>query len=375
MTTILRGRIWVGALAAAACVAYVRPTLVAGRQPSDGTAVRAVPGGESLGVKPGVKGATYYALEAQTTRFTTRFVDGTRAVATRSVSGDIATALADVAGNEINRFKVDRSRMNVLEYKPATGGALNAFPDPAVTPTMDWSNQQSHRLYQDRVVSGSRLEWKGGLMRTPKAVPTDNDLDVVEVETHWANGLTARTVRRAGTKDGVVLVTKITNANGVEVGQANYIVRERTYIWNLPGVATGTIKPEHLHAQYGGWPFTPDMVWMNLQTLGEYQWRSLIREKGTVARAPAPANRILQFFMPTVDANEAGCDGILHYLDGTNFRPCCDAHDRCYEAQTPVCTQNSWWSWGSWSCDRCNQQVWVCFYMTLDGHIRHPFGG
>jgi hypothetical protein len=206
-------------------------------------------------------------------------------------------------------------------------------------------------------------------------VPSDNDHDVLEVETQWANGLTATTKRRTGTKDGVVLVTKITNMHGVEVGQANYLFRDRIYVWNLPGVATGTITAEHLKAQYGGWPFTPDMVWMNLQTLGEYQWRTLLKNKGTVARQPASTNPILNFFMPTLSANDVGCDGILHYLDGTNFRPCCDLHDRCYQARTPACTADSWWQWGSWQCDKCNFVAAVCFYMVGDGHIRHPFGG
>jgi hypothetical protein len=377
--TMSRGWWGMGVVVALAGVSWWRPALVAdavpqNSQPEGSAAVRLVPPGESLGTKPGVKGSTYYALEGQTMRFTTRFVDGSRAVAVRGAAGDIATRLEDVAGNEVNRFKVDRSRMNVLEYKPAAGGVVNAWPHPAVTPTLDWSNQQSHRFYQDRAVAGTRLEWKNGLMRTAKAVPTENDLDVLEVETQWANGLAARTVRRTGTKDGVVLVTKLTNAHGVEIGQANYLVRDRIYIWNLPGVGTGTISGEHLKAQHGGWPFTPDMVWMNLQALGEYQWKSLLKEKGTVARQQAPRNRVLEFFAPTASANDAGCDS-LHYLDGTNFRPCCDAHDRCYEAQTPACTQSSWWAWGSWACDRCNQFVWVCFYMTLDGHIRHPFGG
>src|SRR6266496_502037 len=40
-----------------------------------GPTVRPAPVGQRLGTRPGEKGATYYALEAQTTRLTTRFAD------------------------------------------------------------------------------------------------------------------------------------------------------------------------------------------------------------------------------------------------------------------------------------------------------------
>ena len=72
---------------------------------AQGNAVKIVPNGRALEGNPGEKGATYYALEAQTTRFTTRFHDGTKAVAERRADGGIETKLEDIAGNEINRFK------------------------------------------------------------------------------------------------------------------------------------------------------------------------------------------------------------------------------------------------------------------------------
>ena len=78
-----------------------------------------------------------------------------------------------------------------------------------------------------------------------------------------------------------------------------------------------------------GWPFTPDMVWMNLQTIALYHWKTAINKKGFVARCePSKPNPLVQFFMPTVSANEPGCDD-LHWLDGTVLRFCCDVHDYC----------------------------------------------
>jgi hypothetical protein len=255
--------------------------------------------------------------------------------------------------------------------------------EPTVRQTLDWSNQQSHRLYQERVVSGTSLEWRNGMMRNAGAPPAnddrDNDRDVRAIETQWANGLTARTVRIAATPGttydgkqvrGDILSTRLMR-DGVEVGNASYLTYERIFTWVMPGVSEGVIATEHLKARYGGWPFTPDLIWMNLQTLGTFHWRTLLKAKGTVARVPSTrgTNPLLQFFLPSLTANEPGCDG-MHRLDGSVFRPCCDIHDACYYAATPQCTQNSWWYWGSWSCDRCNIMAFACF---IGGGIHPPF--
>jgi hypothetical protein len=383
MRTTLRQRLWMAALVAVAGVA-LRLTLVAGQPSPKSAAVRIVPAGQPIGGSPGKKGATYYALEGQTTRLTTSFVDGTKAVAERGVDGNLGTRLEDIHGNEINRFKVDRMDgvSDVLQYSPFGGAPVLAQLEPTVRQTLDWSNQQSHRLYQERVVSGTSLEWRNGLMRKAGAPPAnddrDIDRDVRAIETQWANGLTARTVRIAATPGtmydgkqvrGDILSTRLMR-DGVEVGQASYLTYERIFTWVMPGVSEGVIATEHLKARYGGWPFTPDLIWMNLQTLGTFHWRTLLKAKGTVARVPSTrgTNPLLQFFLPSLTANEPGCDG-MHRLDGSVFRPCCDIHDACYYAATPQCTQNSWWYWGSWSCDRCNIMAFACF---IGGGIHPP---
>ena len=62
--------------------------------------------------------------------------------------------------------------------------------------------------------------------------------------------------------------------------------------------------------------------------------------------------RLADAIVPTVHANEPGCDG-FHWLDYTIFRPCCDLHDRCYAKYG--CTWHTWWEvWSSWRCDACN---------------------
>ena len=66
-------------------------------------AVQLVPGGQKRMGNPGEKGATYYALEAQTSRLTTRFRDGHVAVAERSLTGEVRTALHDRNGDSDHR--------------------------------------------------------------------------------------------------------------------------------------------------------------------------------------------------------------------------------------------------------------------------------
>ena len=371
MTSILRRVLWITVLVVAAGLGSWRLTLVAGQRTDKDAEVQLVASGRPIGGNAGQKGATYYALEGQTSRFVTVFLDGTKAVADRGADGDVLAKLEDASGNEINRVRVDRNDgvHDTVQYLRPTGEVVQALIDSRVRPTLDWSNRQSHRLYQDRVVSGAGLQWNEGLMRRAGASAKEEEHDVVRsVETQWANGLSARTIRVPSTRgqtfdgrpvQGDVLVTRLVR-DGIQIGVANYLTYERIYAWSMPGVTDGAVADEHLKARHGGWPFRPDMVWMNLQAIGLYHWKTLIDQKGFVARQrPQPAgNPILQFFAPTVFANEAGCDD-LHWLDGTVIRYCCDVHDFCYE--TFGCSASSWWWWGSWSCNFCNVGAVFCF--------------
>ena len=253
-------------------------------------------------------------------------------------------------------------------------------------PTLDWSNRQSHQLYRDRVTSGVGLQWSGDIIHRKGSTEKDDGDSVVRaVETQWGDGLSAQTTRVPATRGqifdgqpvrGDVLVTRL-KRDDVEIGIANYFTRERIYAWRVPGVTEGSIANEHLLPRHGGWPFTPDMVWMNLQLIGLYQFKAAIDAKGFVARGPdgqppcrrdLPAGRsLLEFFAPTLVANEAGCDPPLQWLDGTVLRFCCDVHDLCYEKYG--CSSSSWWQWwSSWQCNRCNGGVVWCFMGGGTGH-------
>jgi hypothetical protein len=376
----------IAVLLAVVCGLSSQLSLLAGPQPAQTSAVAILAAGPPL-AEPGTKGDTYFSLERQASRVITAFVDGTKAVADRAFDGTLTVRLEDRAGNELNRLTVSPADAinEVLTFQPFGTAPVVARVHASVHQTLDWTSQQSHRLHQDGVVSGTKVEWKNGLMRSSRATAStdaDNDREVRAMETYWAKGLVARTVRvpvAPGTTGngkpitgGDILATSL-HLDGVEVGSAHYVTSERMFSWRMPGVSEGAIGSDQLKQKYGGWRFTPDLVWMNLQTLATFHWRSLMKDKGTVARRTEPRrNPVLQFFAPVLAANDDGCDS-LHYLDGTIYRACCDQHDRCYSQNG--CGATSWWYWGGWSCTYCNVTVVGCFVAAGYYKVYSPYGG
>jgi len=158
------------------------------------------------------------------------------------------------------------------------------------------------------------------------------------------------------------MVSRLTK-DGVAAGIVNWIPEDGVLMWDLPGLSKSYVAPEHLMADYGGWPFTPDMEWLNLQTIAFHHYKTLIDQQHFVAKQrhgqPGWLARLSQRLVPTLSANEEGCDD-LHWLDDTVLRFCCDVHDYCYERS--ACASSSWWQWwSSWSCDACNIWVIRCF--------------
>lgn len=329
---------------------------------------RKAPVGERLGSDPGRKGETYYALEAGAIRVTSRFADAV-AVSERTFDGDLHTTLTETSGNEIGRLTFDRidGVNDIVRYAPKTGSAVQVFNEPSVRPTLHANGRQAYSLWKDQADGNQTFEWQTGLLRRANAAMRDVEGETLEVQTEWSSGLTAKTFRRTVKENGLipgrmlgsrVLVTTLSR-DGVEAGIMNWFPESRVLIWNLPGLTKGYIAPEHLQ-QYGGWPFTPDMEWLNIQIAAFHQFKTQINKNGFVARRqPGWSDRLLQFIAPTLAANEPGCDG-LHWLDGTVYRFCCDVHDMCYSKIG--CTVKSWWKfWESWRCDYCNMWVAECF--------------
>ena len=336
---------------------------------SSATAVRPAPAGQRFAGKPGVRGATYYGFEGQAVRVTTQFADAT-AVARRSVDGDIDTVITDRSGREAARMRVDPvdATTTVLRYAPADGNApLHAYGDPSARPTLEWANRQAYGLWKDRAgASSDALEWRGDVIRRKGAPREDVAANPTAIDTEWANGLSSKSIRRSikpyqplknRSVSGEVLVTHLYRA-GTDIGTLNWFPSSGLLMWDLPGLTRGYIAPEHLK-EFGGWPFAPDMHWLNLQAFAFQHYKSLIQSQGYVAQAsPGWPSRIVQFLSPVLHADE-GCDD-LHWLDGTVLRYCCDVHDFCYEKNG--CTARSWWRvWSSWTCDYCNAWVVACF--------------
>jgi hypothetical protein len=256
-----------------------------------------------------------------------------------------------------------------VSYEPSAGAPFQALSDPkAVKPTLDWVARQAYGLAKDGT---DNLVWDTGTMRRKGAARRNVDHEVESVETVWANGLIARLSRQNYSRrqiapgrfvQGPVMVSQLT-LDGAAVGTAVWFEHDQVFAYTLPGLMTGmvVIGPEHLKANYGGWPFTPDTTWLNLQIIAAHHFKTLLAQRGSVAKAcePPKPNRVAQFFLPTLYANEAGCDD-LHWLDGSIVRDCCDDHDRCYAKSG--CSSTSWWQWWkSWSCDACNIAVVSCF--------------
>ena len=360
----------VGVVLVTGAAAWPKTGTVAGATTAN-PPVQTIPAGQRQAGNPGEKGATYYALEAHTTRLTTKFRDGHVAVTERGLIGDVRATVRDQGGNERGRFRLNRidGAHDTLNYEPSGGAPFQALSDPKVVrPTLDWATRQAYGLAKDGTAN---LVWDGGTMRPKGAPRRDVEADVDEVETVWANGLVAKLTRhdfpphelaKGRIVQGRAWVTDLT-ANGIPAGHGIWFEQDQVFAYYLPGLMDKLVwmGPEHLKTDYGGWPFKPDTTWLNLQTIATHHFKTLVAKQGFVAKAceQPRSNRLVQFFMPTVSANEPGCDG-LHWLDGTVVRGCCDDHDRCYAKDG--CTQSTWWRfWTSWTCDFCNVAVVMCF--------------
>ena len=339
------------------------------------------PGQKQVG-NPGEKGATYYALEAQTKQMKTTFHDGHVATSERGFSGTVTTTVHDSAGNERSKMKVlpvDVGHATVSFQPTDDAHPVQMMSDPSVArPTLDWSAKQAYRLTKDGT---KNLVWDKGQMRARAAPAVDPESEVKEAETVWQDGLVAKVTRNVRPRrelapglvlGGRTLETELTQ-HGVFTGSSIWFEQDQAYVFYVAGLMdkAQAITAKVMHDNFGGWTFTPDTTWMNLQLIATHHFKTQVAKNGFVARnesggcrAVAPPSRVAQFFFPTVLANEAGCDR-MHYLDGGIFRSCCDNHDRCFAKAG--CTEKSWWQvWSSWTCDVCNAEVLWCFYAVAD---------
>lgn len=341
-------------------------------------------------VTDGDRGNTYHSLERMASHVKTRFHDGTTITSDRTVDGQLSAHVHDAAGNEVAKLKVvpvDAANDN-LDFTPNDGPPIHTPRRANLRPTLDWSNAQAYSLWQDRkkLQANSQLEWQDTLVRPRGSARRDVKNDADSIESTYQNGLVAVAARRTATHQsyltgksvtGPVLVTNFTQ-DGNHIGQTQWWPDEQTLAWSFPGLTKDEfISASHLKALYGGWTFTPDLAWMNVQALAFHEFGALVQQhkSANAERNNRWYNRAWQWVAPTAQADEPGCD-YLHYLDGTIYRFCCDNHDQCY--QSSACTSSSWWVWNwgiSWQCDFCNFGAVLCFGSgaAYPGHVFWPY--
>lgn len=323
------------------------------------------------------RGATYQALESKALRLTTTFQDAI-AQAERAIDGQLTTRVTDPAGNELATFRVHRvdAGHDSLEFSMPDRLTRHFARRETVRPTLDWANEQAYSLWRDRdALESAGLEWQDALVRPVGATARDIHRDILRTDTEWTGGFSASVTRKIGTHTsfstgrkatGLVYVSAF-RTHGTEVGSSQWWPQEQTFAWLFPGLTEGYVDASRL-SESGGWPFAPDMGWMNTQNLAFFQFHSLVNAGGTVSERRGSWRDLLGDMLAiTVHANEEGCDG-LHWLDGSIFRPCCDSHDLCYAKNG--CTWNTWWQWwSSWRCDSCNAFAVFCFGTGGASHV------
>jgi hypothetical protein len=341
----------------------------------------AAPQPQAAAKPSGVKGATYYALERQARRVTTHFADAV-VTAARDATGRITAHVTDPIGNDLGSLTVDVAdgEAKNLAFSSVDRREARGAAPAGVRATLDWGNRQAYSLWKDLPQGPARLEWQDGVGRPARSPNRNLDDEATEIRTEWSGGLvsTARrdTVARRNVLTGARLAGQghmfslRLQKDGLEVGTTNWYAEERVLSWSLPGLTEGYVDDARLQ-KVGGWPFTPDLAWMNVQAFAFHQFHTLMKERGRVAdRRAGWLRSIFALWAPTLQANEEGCDD-LHWLDDTLFRPCCDVHDFCYEKYG--CSSSSWWEWwSSWRCDACNVFVVYCF-TTVGRQPYYPF--
>jgi hypothetical protein len=251
----------------------------------------------------------------------------------------------------------------------AAGERVFTHPRTEVRPTLDWANLQAYALWKDRPAAPDEVEWKGRFIRSHGAKATAVDDLPLETETEFDNGLKVVTSRPSRdvqitpqARRRPTFVSRVLS-NGADVGTIRWYAKEKVLAWDYPGLTKGVVDVNRLKVA-GGWTFTPTLAWANVQGLAFYEFHSKMKTRGAVAQArPSLPQRLLNYVAPTVEANDPGCD-LMHWLDNTVFRPCCDSHDRCYE-RNYGCTARSWywisWSGNQWTCSVCNTLATICF--------------
>lgn len=331
-------------------------------------------------------GETFHDLDARATKVTTHFLD-VSAVTRREPNGILSAGLYTVRGELLGSLAID-TRSNVLTLAMSDQPILeyDLASAPFEQMAADWLNAQLYVLWQDAQSRQPAAEapeapmWQGRYLRyssathaargeTPGAHEQRVAAEIQSVETDFKEFIAIaerlpeplRTLKPSGTAGGphyAEFSTRLFDARaGTQLGILHWIPQPRLLIFDFPGITSGGIVEEAIP---GGMPVTPNLAWSTIQALVLWEFRPV---SGAENLLPEPSCG--EDFAGALNANqvwnmnEEGCDG-LHWLDGTLYRPCCDAHDSCYWKY--ACTYKSWWTFGEgWRCNVCNIAAIYCF--------------
>lgn len=293
------------------------------------------------------KGGTFHARERRAYEVTTFYRDMT-AVATRSTDGRIAAAVTgQSAALRIEASVASDSDAGFLLTVNGKAGTLLFRGRSDLVPTLDWANRQTVSLLG--ATDPVRIRWSHDLL-VPSGGSDSAAAEILGVRTRWPGGMVAEA--RVHERYAETTLTRSEQALGI----VRWYPAEQVLAWKFPGLAEGALDDES-QARIGGWPFTPDMAWMNVQALAFFEYASARRAPRM--NVPEGIRSAFEFFSPPLLAQD-GCTG-LHWLDGTTYRECCDIHDQCYVKNG--CSSDSWWwPFGSaWQCTACNGGAVFCF--------------
>lgn len=293
------------------------------------------------------KGQVFHARERRAYEVTTFYANMT-AVAARSSDGSIRSEVTYGARSASLAVSPASETGFALSFRRSGELPLLLRGRSDLIPTLDWANRQSVSLLE--AADPVRIRWSLDIIAPTTRGDKDALSEIVGVRTQWPEGLVADASRQERYSE-----TKLSKF-GTVLGVVRWFPTERVLAWSFPGLTQGALDDES-QARIGGWPFTPDMAWMNVQALAFFEYAS--NRRPVLGRADGLLRSAREFLSPAVLAQD-GCTG-LHWLDGTTYRECCDIHDMCYEKNG--CDRSSWW-WpfgNAWQCTACNGGAVFCF--------------
>lgn len=397
-------------------------------------------------------GASFDAISSRALEITTTFRDA-YATTRKQADGRLETTLFDVKGKRLLELRRQPGEPSADVLPAGARWQHRVALDKDTVYAVDWNNAQAWLLWRDFKAARSDLSsatmpavvLEGTLLRVKsvrdaeKKAKKDIDLDheTMAVETVYPEyrALATKKEGRPNLQPGGVYATftsRLQTADGTTLGYIRFFAKERIVSWTFASGERGITREERVK---GGFKFTPNMAWANVQAVRFHEnpprkplTPALIAAMSACAAGPSPLNRLspvprqattasiddrmrsffgrLRFLLPrpvgiatssplffgaTWPGQALGmerapayaastapvqqpCDGVsdgctgLHWLDGTVFRPCCDAHDLCFEKDcNQPCTKWSWIPfWQGWECTSCNIAAVLCF-VTANG--------